>query len=46
MTMIEKDSEIQFFRPQYPLADVGISLDISDNSSTLSQKVSPSLSYF
>jgi len=46
MKMVVKDSKIQFVRPNFPLADVGISLKIVGNLSTPSQKVSPALAYF
>jgi hypothetical protein len=44
--MIVKDSKMQFFRPNFPLMEGGITLKIFDNLMTPSQNVSPALSYF
>jgi hypothetical protein len=46
MMMIVKESQIQFVRPNFPLADVVISLQIFDTLSTPSQNVLPTLAYF
>jgi hypothetical protein len=44
--MMVKDSQIQFVRPNFPLAEVVLSLKIFDKLSTPSQNVSPALAYF
>ena len=44
--MMMKDSQIQFVRPNFPLADVVISLKIFDNLNSPSQDVSPAVAYF
>jgi hypothetical protein len=46
MMMIVENSQIRFVRPNFPLADVGISLKIFDKLSTPSQKVSSAQAYF